>query len=993
VIGAPDFTFLANTGTGPLNGFSSYVYALAIDLAGNIIVGGQFTSYSYNGTTCNKIVKLSSYGVADSTFLANMGTGFDNTVRVMAIDFDGNIIVGGNFNSYNDISCNKILKLSPDGVPDEIFLKNMGGRASSLNGFDNQVNALAIDLAGNIIVGGDFNSYNDISCNNILKLSPDGVPDEIFLNNMGGRANSLNGFDNQVNALAIDLAGNIIVGGEFTSYNNNTINCRRIVKLSSDGVPDKIFLENMGGSTNIFNGFNGSVNALAIDLAGNIIVGGNFYDYNNISCNKILKLRPDGAVDENFLRNSRYGFDSTVYALAIDLADNIIVGGQFNYYNNNTIKCGYILKLNGIEYNQNPNAIAIGQQAGYAQQHANAIAIGTQAGQTGQGANAIAFGFNSGSFQQGTKAIALGYQAGQTNQHANAIAIGKQAGWTGQQVSAVAIGYGAGHHNQGAKAVAIGFQAGKDIQSPTTSGGIDPIFYANMGGAVGGLRDNSDFGIVNSIAIDPAGNIIVGGKFTNYNNNNCKNIMRLLSDGTFDPTFDPNKSAAPNEVKALTIDLNGHIIVGCELANNINPLRILNSDGIVDLFNSFNVETPGFNGKVNALAIDSVGDLIVGGDFTHFTVLGSDYIILALRSKIARIFTNNFQWNYLPFEEGLIKGFENSASGSGSGSVNALAVDFTGNIIVGGNFNSYLGTTSCKNIFSMTPDGSSNLIFNSSMAGLNGINGNVTALAVDTNNNIIVGGTFTSVTISGINEATRNIVRLTQNGAIDRTFLSNMGAGFQHIIGENTIGDVSLNTIAIDYAGNIIVGGRFNRYNNNVCSGIVRLTPDGAFDDYFKGGINGFVNAMAADYAGNIIAGGNFNSYLITTPCNSIVKLVGTGQNQNRQAIAVGANAGNLNQSINAVAIGAYAGNTNQPANSICLNATGAVVPQQIIPSAFYVTPVRQSNNINPSGILEYNSINGEISFNGTVNVTTLQQQIQALATQLNILTNKVNAL
>jgi Chaperone of endosialidase len=95
------------------------------------------------------------------------------------------------------------------------------------------------------------------------------------------------------------------------------------------------------------------------------------------------------------------------------------------------------------------------------------------------------------------------------------------------------------------------------------------------------------------------------------------------------------------------------------------------------------------------------------------------------------------------------------------------------------------------------------------------------------------------------------------------------------------------------------------------------------------------------------------------------------GQTDQKQwATAIGYQAGQTNQGQNAVAIGYLAGQTNQPAQSIVINGSLAGITSTLVPSAFYVNPIRSVTG-EPS-TLSYNAISNEITYVNTwLNNTT----------------------
>jgi uncharacterized delta-60 repeat protein len=113
---------------------------------GNIIIGRQFTLY--NGTAHNYISRLNADGSLDVTF--NPGTGPDSGVETIALQPDGKIIIVGYFSSFNAMALNRIARLHADGSLDATFIPGTG--ASS------RVRAVALQLNGKTIIGGNFTS-------------------------------------------------------------------------------------------------------------------------------------------------------------------------------------------------------------------------------------------------------------------------------------------------------------------------------------------------------------------------------------------------------------------------------------------------------------------------------------------------------------------------------------------------------------------------------------------------------------------------------------------------------------------------------------------------------------------------------------------------------------------------------------------------------------------------------------------------------------------
>jgi uncharacterized delta-60 repeat protein len=97
--------------------FGGGVSTLAVQSGGKIIVGGDFSSY--NQTTANSLIRLNADGTKDTSF--NIWNWFNNAVTTLAVQSNGKIVVGGNFNTYSWSAANYIIRLNADGTKDTSF--------------------------------------------------------------------------------------------------------------------------------------------------------------------------------------------------------------------------------------------------------------------------------------------------------------------------------------------------------------------------------------------------------------------------------------------------------------------------------------------------------------------------------------------------------------------------------------------------------------------------------------------------------------------------------------------------------------------------------------------------------------------------------------------------------------------------------------------------------------------------------------------------------
>ncbi len=315
--GANDPTF--NPGTGA----NSWVWTTALQSDGKIIIGGDFTSY--NGITRNYIARLNTDGTLDDTYNTSMGA--NNHVFTTALQNDGRIIIGGDFTSYNGTSRNYIARLNVDGTLDATF--NPG------TGANNTVGTTTMQSDGKIIICGSFTSYNGTIIHRIARLNVDGTLDANF--NPGTGANNA-GLNCGVYTTSIQSDGKIIIGGDYTSYNETPIN--GIARLNTDGTLDATFNLGMGAG--------GYVYSTSIQSDGKIIIGGAFNSYNGTTRNSIARLNADGMLDANFNPGSGLGgVYPYVSTTAVQSDGKIIIGGTFTSYNGTIRKFILCLKADG----------------------------------------------------------------------------------------------------------------------------------------------------------------------------------------------------------------------------------------------------------------------------------------------------------------------------------------------------------------------------------------------------------------------------------------------------------------------------------------------------------------------------------------------------------------------------------------------------------------------------------------------------------------------
>ena len=102
-------------------------------------------------------------------------------------------------------------------------------------------------------------------------------------------------------------------------------NC--LIRLNVDGTVDTNYVVNLGI------GPNGPVHAMVVQSDGRVVLGGSFTAMNKTFLNNLARLNTDGTVDTNFTANAGVGASGTVEAMALQPDGRIVVAGQFTQVN------------------------------------------------------------------------------------------------------------------------------------------------------------------------------------------------------------------------------------------------------------------------------------------------------------------------------------------------------------------------------------------------------------------------------------------------------------------------------------------------------------------------------------------------------------------------------------------------------------------------------------------------------------------------------------
>ena len=845
------------------------VLAQAVQSDGKILIGGNFTTLNGGAITRNHIARLNADGSVDPAFDPNA----DGAIEAVALQPDGRILIGGAYSTLNGgaVTRHNIARLDADGNVDAAFDPDtngyvqalavqadgktlLGGYFSTLHGglitrfliarlnadgtvdstFDPDANfssmsffalcALALQSDGRILLAGGFDNLNNGSVmrSHIARINADGSADDTLAPNANG----------PVDTLAVQPDSALLLAGEFTASNGGgTISRDDVARINVDGSIDGAFNPDAT---------NGVVSAVAVQPAdGKILIGGSFGKLlgGTVTRNCVARLNADGSVDNGFDPDANCV--NGVYALAVQSDGKILVGGDFTAFHGGTVPRNHIARLNAdgsIDASFDPDAngavsvlvvqsdgkILLG--GGFTSLNGGAVTRNYIARLNADGSVDATFDPNA---NDGVDALALQADA--------RILVG--GNFTRLNAGAVTRNHIARLNADGSVdstfnpdadsnvlALAVQSGDGKILLGGhffTLNGGVvarSGVARLNAAGTVDSTFNPNPNGYVDALALQSDGGILLGGGFTTLNSGAVtrNHIARIRIDGTVDAAFDPN---ANSPVEALVVQPDGRILLGGYFSTvNVGPIPrhyVARYTGFGQIDAAFN---PDANNGVSAVAAQPDAKIVLGGSFT--TLNGG----AVARNHIARIdAAGNVEATFNP---------------NASDSIDALALQPDGKIVLGGYFTSLNGGSLIRNyVARLNGDGSVDS-FNPNA------NGAVATVAVQPDGNIVLGGYFTSV-----HGTTRNyLARVGGDGSLDGSF--------------NPNADSSVLTAIVQPDGQTVIGGNFSSLKGGavIRHHIARLHSDGSVDPTFDPNADGIVYTLALQADGKILLGGGFDT-------------------------------------------------------------------------------------------------------------------------------------
>lgn len=824
------------------------VYAVAVLPDGRMLVGGSFTRLQPNrfGTVAVhlRLALLRADGSVDTAFQA----GCDGDVTTIALQPDGRILIGGSFSTVwgtGDANTpghprNGLARLHVDGSIDAGFNPHPAISEAA----DNQafpipvVRAIAVQPDGRIVIGGAFTGFRAGGTftpkERLARLNADGTLDATFTAVA----------DNVVQSIALQADGRILVGGGF----------RNIRPTGADAFTNKPFLARLMPDGALDTGFtttpNNRVMVMQVTVDGRILVGGEFTQLTVGSTTTtrtfLARLAPDGTVDAGF----NPAPDAAVDTLSIQADGRILVGGRFTQVRpagGTAFFRSYVMQLMpdgqlDTSFVANPNAPV---RALAAQSDGSAVIGGTFNAVTGNTGTTFARGRLARVQADGALEALFTPQSG-----------GRVSRVIPESDTSYLI---AGSFSNYAGVTRT------NIVRVSDTGVLDPDFNVEVNG------------VLTAAAVQPAdGKILIGGTFTRVAGAVRGGIARLNPDGSLDTDFDPRANAWAND---FIVQPDGKIIVAGAFTT-LRPrgegdtigrfyLARLNADGTVDTSFQFDLNAaaqalepledgvflvggdfngvvpnganaqvfrpyiarvsgngvldesffPRPNARVRAIALQSDGSILVGGDFTE--LLPPDASEAIRRPYLARLTAaGQVDSEFYP---------------NPNNSVLAIAPMSDGTIVAGGTFSA------------LAPGGSPPGITRTSLVWLNPdgtlhetrtweADGVVGALAPLADGRLLLGGEFAAIfQRNGAYTLTEDhVARLTADGAPDAAFMPSGGA--------DATGAV--HAIVRQDNGQLLVGGSFDNLSGSTNTNLTRLSVSGVPDFGFGSRVDGPVHAI-----------------------------------------------------------------------------------------------------------------------------------------------------
>ncbi len=555
------------------------VQTLAVLPDGGVIAGGLFTKF--DGWSCRGLVRLNAHGAVDFDFApaldSSMGWPGVSRLRRLA---DGSLVIAGRFDRVGGETRSGLARLKATGEldPDFVFTPAWGTTS------DQPVADFAVQADGRIVVGGDFESIDDLPRPGLARFRSTGELDPDF--DPGDGLQRMDGTVGRASALMLMADGGVLVVGDFDRLGAEERH--GVGRVGADGQMDPDF-----GSTAVRIERVGTVNAILIPRGGGILVGGEFERANDVPSVGLARFNGAGQFDGGFAAG--LGADSRVSALAEQADGRLLVAGRFDTVQGETRHNLARLAADGrLDDGFDPGDGPDGEL----------YCVVVQA----DGAVVVSGDFEMFDNQPASRLARLDSTGGldldfNPDLHASVD--------TPDVYSIVAEAEGrlviGGYFDAVNRVPRVGL-ARLQADGATDKGFADT------------LRIGGDLPLVTSVARDALGRYVLAGTFTSVNGEERGGVARLLANGALDPGFDPGDGATGGDlpvVNALALGSGNELLLAGEFTAFDEAVRwnfaLVEANGELDDALKPRGCTDWW---MQTLAVEPDGDVLVGGPFT-----------------------------------------------------------------------------------------------------------------------------------------------------------------------------------------------------------------------------------------------------------------------------------------------------------------------------------------------------------------------------------------
>jgi len=492
----PDGTLDSSFQSEVFNTGFNQLSTVVSDSSGRVLVGAVVISTSSSVS----LIRLLNDGSRDLTFTGSP-IGFVHAISVQA---DGKITIGGEFLEVNGVGRNRLARLNDDGTLDSTFNSNAP--------IDYNICSLLWQENGKLLVGGRQTNFPMPGVSRLTRHNPNGSLDVSFT--------TLLRSTDEAHVVVTQPDGKILVGGAFVAVNG--IPQQSIARLNSDGSLDSTFTGRA----------NWNVWAIALQSDGKILIGGDFDAVNGVPRVRFARLNEDGSLDGSFNTGTTFAGGNGVYTI-LPLPDgNILVGGHFHHPDGNA-KGLVRLSSNGqIDTTFNP---------GFSSQSSTVRTIKRQ--NDGKLLIGGSFGPVHG-IPRGAVARLNSNGALDTTFHASHVLTTTVLTIEVQTDGKIFLG--------GTFTSVVNEVERKYLIRVMPDGTLDSAFSTGTGFGNGAVA---------SIVRQPNGRLLIGGGFSVYNDAPVNNFTRVLESGLIDSSFEVG-SGADLQVNGIALQPDGNVIIG-----------------------------------------------------------------------------------------------------------------------------------------------------------------------------------------------------------------------------------------------------------------------------------------------------------------------------------------------------------------------------------------------------------------------------------------------